>query len=676
MKKLIILALALTLALPSFAFADEKIPSEFWQLIKVEADLAETDDLQGQIDNWLEIISLFDSWPDTSQKKLEIVTPRYQKIINNYEALKNYDLALVYLEIYLKHATQLETMGLWDQFARLWAESKIINLNLDVDLFVTAPLDDVEEDLAKYEPQKGLYYGAPYDLDPNVDRLTDVGHVAAYPKTNSAFLIYLEFETDIQDFDWYISQAKEAGAGIMLAWNAYEVYEDMSVHKAYIEETASYIKNLEVPVFLRYGAEFNIAEGFEDHEGFKDNYRYLTDLVRSKADNVATVWSPNDISESSRDHEDYYPGDEYVDWVGMSTYTYYYFGSQKDYGDQQEAIDNQFFTGPKANPLSKVQDIIETYGHKKPIMLSENGIGHYSKVAKEDLTDWAIQQLRRTYAYIPLKYPQVKAIFYFNAHVPSNTNNIYALYENEKFREAFVDLTSSQVYLDKMSTELTTYPQSLNKGSYEISEDSIDLQTLVIVPDVLEPTVRYYINDQETFSSKVLPYHYSLDRDDLNDGLNTLTLEVIDDQGDLVKTLTYNILKSKDSIRISKPKQLTFQLDNPTVRVNSETSQLDAAPFLKAGTSMVPLRFIGEALGAKVTWYAETRSVSYEKGDQAMVLSLDDTTAYMNGQAVSLSVAPTLMGGRTFVPVRVISEYFGATVNWRAADRSIIIDIY
>lgn len=105
-------------------------------------------------------------------------------------------------------------------------------------------------------------------------------------------------------------------------------------------------------------------------------------------------------------------------------------------------------------------------------------------------------------------------------------------------------------------------------------------------------------------------------------------------------------------------------------------TSLDTAPFLKDSRSMVPLRFIGEGLGAKVTWYAETQSVHYTKGDLLIELTLNHPQATINGKTITLDSAPTLVNGRTFVPIRVISEFFDAKVTWRGADGSIIIDLF
>jgi hypothetical protein len=57
-----------------------------------------------------------------------------------------------------------------------------------------------------------------------------------------------------------------------------------------------------------------------------------------------------------------------------------------------------------------------------------------------------------------------------------------------------------------------------------------------------------------------------------------------------------------------------------------------------------------------------------------MVMTIGSKTATVNGKAVTLDVAPTIVAGRTFVPLRVISETLGAQVTWKAASRTITID--
>jgi N-acetylmuramoyl-L-alanine amidase len=95
---------------------------------------------------------------------------------------------------------------------------------------------------------------------------------------------------------------------------------------------------------------------------------------------------------------------------------------------------------------------------------------------------------------------------------------------------------------------------------------------------------------------------------------------------------------------------------------------------------MVPMRFIGEAFGATVTWDAPTRRVFVETRGTAnhvpllMVMTIGSKTAVVNGKAMTLDVAPVIVASRTFVPLRVISETLGAAVTWHADTRAVSIE--
>lgn len=103
---------------------------------------------------------------------------------------------------------------------------------------------------------------------------------------------------------------------------------------------------------------------------------------------------------------------------------------------------------------------------------------------------------------------------------------------------------------------------------------------------------------------------------------------------------------------------------------------LDAAPFVDAaaGRTLVPIRFVSEALGAEVEWNAETRQVTIKDGDREIVLTAGSTCALVNGRATALDCAPVVLPPcRTFVPLRFVGETLGAAVDYDPATRQIII---
>ncbi|UZN01429.1 copper amine oxidase N-terminal domain-containing protein (plasmid) [Lysinibacillus sp. MHQ-1] len=80
--------------------------------------------------------------------------------------------------------------------------------------------------------------------------------------------------------------------------------------------------------------------------------------------------------------------------------------------------------------------------------------------------------------------------------------------------------------------------------------------------------------------------------------------------------------------------------------------------------TLVPLRSIFEELGATVIWNQNTKTISATKDTTNISLKLGTKTAVINGQAVSIDVPAQIRNGTTLVPLRFISEALGANVKW------------
>jgi hypothetical protein len=118
---------------------------------------------------------------------------------------------------------------------------------------------------------------------------------------------------------------------------------------------------------------------------------------------------------------------------------------------------------------------------------------------------------------------------------------------------------------------------------------------------------------------------------------------------------------------------ITLVIDQSTAFVNGVSSQLDQAPVIRSGRTMIPLRFIGEALGATILWDESARSVTYTKEGQQIVLVIGEPVAWVNGTQVALDAAPEILNSRTVVPLRFISENLGYSVIWEADDRRVTV---
>jgi hypothetical protein len=101
--------------------------------------------------------------------------------------------------------------------------------------------------------------------------------------------------------------------------------------------------------------------------------------------------------------------------------------------------------------------------------------------------------------------------------------------------------------------------------------------------------------------------------------------------------------------------------------------QLPVKPVLAEGRTLVPLRAIFEALGADLRWNGADQSIIATRGDVNIWLQIGSNKATKNGMQVLLDVPPMIVSGSTLVPLRFVSESLGAGVHWEEATRTVII---
>jgi hypothetical protein len=110
-----------------------------------------------------------------------------------------------------------------------------------------------------------------------------------------------------------------------------------------------------------------------------------------------------------------------------------------------------------------------------------------------------------------------------------------------------------------------------------------------------------------------------------------------------------------------------------SVQLDGRTLYFDQPPAMIDGRLLVPLRGIFEALAADVLYDAGTRSIKATKGSTVVQLQLGSRTALIDGRTVYLDVPADTVGGRTMVPLRFVSEALGADVKWNGATKTVTI---
>ncbi|MDO4271945.1 MAG: stalk domain-containing protein [Candidatus Saccharibacteria bacterium] len=99
----------------------------------------------------------------------------------------------------------------------------------------------------------------------------------------------------------------------------------------------------------------------------------------------------------------------------------------------------------------------------------------------------------------------------------------------------------------------------------------------------------------------------------------------------------------------------------------------DVPPTVVDGRTLVPVRAIFEALGAEVEWDGATNTARAVKGAKTVTVQIGSTTAYVDGTAKTLDVPAQTIDDRTMVPARFVSEAFGADVKWDGTTETVTI---
>lgn len=138
-----------------------------------------------------------------------------------------------------------------------------------------------------------------------------------------------------------------------------------------------------------------------------------------------------------------------------------------------------------------------------------------------------------------------------------------------------------------------------------------------------------------------------------------------------IKTGQYALLWSY------KPDAVLSATDNKIrIMLNLITIKTDVDPYIKEGRTMVPVRFVAENLGARVEWNEAQQCVKIFKGIDSLQLWAGLQNAQVNNESVSLDMAPEIVNGRTFVPLRFIAETLGVKVRWDESIKTVKLSTF
>lgn len=128
---------------------------------------------------------------------------------------------------------------------------------------------------------------------------------------------------------------------------------------------------------------------------------------------------------------------------------------------------------------------------------------------------------------------------------------------------------------------------------------------------------------------------------------------------------------------LMREENIAMEIGKSHAIVNDDMTRIDmdnaeVAPFVENDRTLVPLRFISEAFGAEVDWNADKQEITIQDGKKKIVMTVAEKEYKIDGKKNTLDMPPIIFEDRTFVPLRAVAEAFGKSVAW---DKSGLIYI-
>lgn len=288
-------------------------------------------------------------------------------------------------------------------------------------------------------PESGVYNGMfiPYAPD-------SIGNVQMIQKdvekTFSVLMFYKSFNDEFPE--QAVKNAVENGSIPHITWEPWILSKSGEMndllqgkYDGQISKWVEGVKRVKYPLFIRLGHEMN--GNWYPWSGTKNNndpqiyikfYKYIVDKFKgAKVDNVSWVWCPNCSSvpdEEWNEYSRYYPGDDYVDWLGIDGYNW---GTSQSWS-QWQSFDDIFG--------SFYEDMVSKYPNK-PIM-----IGEFASTPKGgDKAKWIME----AYKAIKEKYPSIKAVMWFNI----NKETDWRVDSSDESLKAYKEAIKDSYFIDR-----------------------------------------------------------------------------------------------------------------------------------------------------------------------------------------------------------------------------------
>ena len=136
------------------------------------------------------------------------------------------------------------------------------------------------------------------------------------------------------------------------------------------------------------------------------------------------------------------------------------------------------------------------------------------------------------------------------------------------------------------------------------------------------------------------------------------------------------ITSARDQDDSTTNKKIIITVGASTMAVGTETVNLDAPAYINSENyTMLPVRAISEAFGATVNWDNASRTVTVLSGQRIISMTIGSRTMYINGTPVAMNTTAAIVNDRTFIPVRDLANSLGiSAINWTEASGTVTLN--
>lgn len=595
---------------------------------------------------------------------------KYEMVVDDFVKLGNpVNLALIYGRMGRCRAELSEfdmAEACWNREAEYWSfagkEQETIAANRKAD-YVSTTIDlyaKVSSDLAgedyyhggKFEPLMGVYIGAYAESDTAVHNVYGKSYMDGFPeltgKKHAAYLLYLTYGMKLSTYKSHFEKARKEGVALQIALQPINGLDEVEDDE-YLRNFAKEVSDVDVPIFIRFANEMNdpTSSWFVEPEEYIEKFRIVSSVLHEEASNAIVVWAPNMFPPNTI--ADYYPGDDYVDWVGISLYKEYL----PDLDPLGKNIDRESY-------VEKLDVIYDLYGDRKPIFISEGGVSYTNYKNGDDISDWAAKQLENLYSYLPMRYPNVKAVFYFDSnHIIENMGiyRNYMLSQNDTMLDMYEEIIDDDYYLSNIGEKAPAFYADIQK--YGLAPKSQEISAYVKTPDPDIARVVYEVNGEEIGSSNDLPWSISAD------------FKKYAGQDIVIKVKAYG----KNGNLVSQ-KDIDAYVGSANIEVNGNPLDLNSQAKIIDGRTYLSIRTLVESSGGKIEWDGATSSFVITKGTKELKMSIGSKDILLNGKEQAVSTAPFIFNERSYLPLRYIcEEILGYDVDWDGDRLSVLLEI-